>query len=143
MDILSSQNMIPCYHLLYHKVQRRIWRISFHNLTHWVRIWISKWGLDEDQSKLIQGEHNWAKAKIRLPLNQLWKFKFKLRHWWINPSNHTIWRKSIVIYINTCWNRAGRALPWSWIRTSNARVKLSWNREHKCFCANLFLKLYL
>ena len=105
-------------------------------------IW-HKWGLDGNQSKLIQGERNWGKAKIRLPLNQLWKFKFKLRHWWINPSNHIVWRKSLVIYTNTCWNRAGRASPWSWIRTSNARVKLSWNREHKCICANLFLKMYL
>ena len=61
----------------------------------------------------------------------------------INPSNHIVWRKSIVIFINTCWNRAGRASPWSWIRTSNARVKLSWNREHKCICANLLLKMYL
>ena len=74
---ISCHHMVPCYHLLYHKVQRRIWRISFHNLTHWVRIWISKWGLDEDQSKLIQGERNWGKAKIRLSLNPLWKSKFK------------------------------------------------------------------
>ena len=39
-------------------------------------IW-HKWGLDGNQSKLIQGERNWGKAKIRLSLNPLWKSKFK------------------------------------------------------------------